>query len=82
MEHGVEHQLHAAGARADHQVDARHRLGEALPRVDADALDRQQQRHRQGDGDERQAQRQAPAPGREHGETQHGFHAASSAPRD
>jgi hypothetical protein len=79
VEHGVEHQLHAAGARADHQVDARYRLREALPRVDADALDRQQQRHRQGDGDECQAQGQAPAPGRERGKAQHGFHSAAPA---
>jgi hypothetical protein len=38
VEHGVEHQLHGAGAGADHQVDTGYGLRKALPRVDADSL--------------------------------------------
>src|SRR6185503_5820683 len=48
-EHGVEHQLHRAGPRADHEVRAGDGVREALVRGIARALDAEKHRDAEGD---------------------------------
>ena len=79
VEYGVEHELYAAGARADDEIDAGYRLGEALARIGAHAFDGEQQRAGEGDGAKRDTQREAACPGALQGESQDRFHAGTAA---
>ena len=54
-EHGIEQQLDAAAARADDQIGAGDRVGEALPRAGAHLLDAEQQHDAEGDGEHGEA---------------------------